>query len=66
MEGGAHRLGVAKVRGGLHELDVREQVLRETVPRRADEHIAVDGVLPQMEFLHATSESRRQNGDGTE
>ena len=63
MKGGVHRPGAAKVSGGLHDVDVLVQVLRETVLRRADEHMAVDSVLPQMEFLHATSESRSQNGD---
>ena len=56
VEGGTHRLRAAKVRRRLHKLDMRVQVLRETVVRGADEDIAIDSVLPQMEFLHATSE----------
>jgi len=52
VEGGAHRLGAAEVRRGLHKFDVLVQVLRETVLRRADDDITIDGVLPQMEFLH--------------
>lgn len=65
VEGGAHRLRAAKVRRGLHELDVRVQVLRETVLRRADEDIAVDSVLPHMKFLDVASESQCQNRDRT-
>ena len=61
MEGGAHRLGAAKVSRGLHEIDVRVQVLWETVLRRADENIAVDSVLPYMKFLDAASKSQCQN-----
>ena len=30
----------------------------------SNEHIAVDSVLPQMELLHTTSESRHQDRDG--
>jgi hypothetical protein len=57
VDGGAHRLGAAKIRRRLHELDVRVQVLRETVLRRADKHIAVDSVLPHMKLLDVTSKS---------
>lgn len=66
MEGGAHRLGATKVSRGLHEIDVRVQVLWETVLRRADENIAVDSVLPYMKFLDAASKSQCQNSNKME
>jgi hypothetical protein len=66
MEGGAHRLRAAKVRRGLYELDVRVQVLRETILCCAYKHIAVDSVLPHMKFLDVTSKSQCQNRDRTD
>ena len=61
MEIRAHGFGATDVRCGLHKFNVLVQVLRKAVVRRADEHIAVAGILPTVELLHVM---RKYKGQG--
>ena len=61
-DGGAVLSEAAEEGGGLDEVDVRVQVLREAVARRADERVAIS-VLPDVVFLSAAASAAARERD---